>query len=217
MRSMVEGASCRAPNPLRQRFALPPPLPGEDKAAIPCSISGRQLAFGRHIGEDARPQFDRRRAIAGARQCKSVEERRRRPARRHFRRALVRKLGRRGEPVSMIHKRIAEPDPQLLVRGVAAHRVAQDTDGVLGLAIAGKRLGHQEPRFLGAEIPEEGMARLRQWHHVACAAALRRRTREPRLPLQRIAGRSEEQRRCRGFQQTAPHAEQPQRGQAERE
>jgi hypothetical protein len=31
MRSMVEGAACRAENPLRQRYALPPPRAGEEK------------------------------------------------------------------------------------------------------------------------------------------------------------------------------------------
>ena len=52
MRSMVEGAAGQTPTPLRQRFALPPPRPGEDYP-----ISFRNLRTSRTTSFDARGEI----------------------------------------------------------------------------------------------------------------------------------------------------------------
>src|SRR5438270_10379461 len=111
----------------------------------------------------------------------------------------------------MVHEGIAEADPELLIGGIAPASVAQDSNRIFRLAVPGERLGHQEPRFLGAEVAEESMASLRQRHDLAFVAALRWRTWEIRLPLQRVARCSKEQCRGRGLQQATAHAEQPHR------
>jgi hypothetical protein len=153
-------------------------------------------------------------AIARSRHRKAVEERRRRVAGRERGGPLIGQLRRRSQPARMIDQRIAEPNPQLRVGGIALNRVLEDVDRVRAIAAACKRLGHHQPAFRRREIAEKGMAGLGQRDHVASLAAPGGRAGLAGTALQRIAGRTEQQCRCAGGQRRAANAEQAQRRKA---
>src|SRR3954454_20784284 len=111
---------------------------------------------------------------------------------RHLGRTLVGEFGRRSQAARMIDQRVAEPDPQLRVTGIAPDGILQDADRVLALAIARERFGHPEPGFGGREMAEESVTGIRQWEDVALVHAFRRRTRKAWMALQRVSRGTEQ-------------------------
>ena len=78
-------------------------------------------------------------------------------SRSNFGGALIGQLGRRGQAPRVVDKRVAEPDPQLGIAGIALDGVLQDSDRILAVAVTLERFGHPQPALRRREVAEEGM------------------------------------------------------------
>jgi len=114
---------------------------------------------------------------------------------RELGRALVSEFGGGCDHPGMVDQGIAEPDPQLGITGMFAHRRTQDARRVGALAPTRHRFRHQQPMLGSGEISEECMAHCGERYSFVRCGGQARRSGQARAALQRIARRAEEQRR----------------------
>ena len=130
-------------------------------------------------------------------------------------RALVCKLGGRGDSVSVIDQRIAKSDPQLRIARIALDRILQNPDRILAFTAARERFRHAQPELRRGEVAEEGMPRLRKRDEVPAFEPLRGRCGQFGAALERVAGRAEQQSGRAGSECRTTNAQQPKRRNAQ--